>query len=319
MAVLSHADQKAIIIDCVGPVLSDDERALYRDHNPHGFILFQRHCENPDQLKKLVNDLRECVGREDAPILIDQEGGSVARLREPNFREFPSALKYREMARDDLAAAEQAVYENARAMARQLKEFGINVNCTPVMDIPVAGSHEFLAAKRVYGDNPETVTALARQVCKGHLDEGVTPIFKHIPGHGRATVDSHFDLPRISASHDELRESDFLPFMELSKETWAKGVWAMTAHVIYEDIDPDNAGTLSYKVIHDVIRGEVGFPGIIIADDVSMKALKGDMPELAKRTIEAGCDLTLLCNQNFDINKGVLENTPLLNKKINLV
>ena len=304
--------QKAIILDCVGPVLSADEKALYREHNPHGFILFQRHCENPDQLRRLVDDLRASVDRADAPILIDQEGGSVARLREPEFREFPSALKFREMARDDLAAAEQAVYENAAEMAQQLKSYGINVNCTPVMDIPVKGSHEFLAAKRVYGDDPETVTALARQVCKAHLDNGVTPIFKHIPGHGRATVDSHYDLPRISAGHDELRHRDFLPFTELSREPWAKDVWAMTAHVIYEDIDPENPGSLSSKVIQDVIRGEIGFKGMVIADDISMKALKGDMPDLARRTVEAGCDLTLLCNQDFETNQRVLETLPLL-------
>ncbi len=313
---MSHANQKAIILDCVGPVLSADEKALYREHNPHGFILFQRHCESADQVKKLVSDLRDAVGRDDAPVLIDQEGGSVARLREPAFREFPSALKYREMVREDLTAAEQAVYENAALMAKQLVDLGINVNCTPVMDIPVAGSHEFLAAKRVYGDAPETVTALARQVCKGHLDHGVTPIFKHIPGHGRATVDSHYDLPKISASHQELRERDFKPFAALSQESWAKNVWAMTAHVIYEDIDPERPGSLSQKVISDVIRGEIGFPGIVIADDISMKALKGDMPELARKTVEAGCDLTLLCNQDFDMNRKVLENTPVLKQLV---
>lgn len=306
---------KAIILDPVGPTLSVEEKALFRDHDPHGFILFQRHCETPDQVKRLVNDLRESVGREDAPILIDQEGGSVARLREPEFTEFPSALKFRQMAKTDLELAESAVFDNAVDMARQLDELGINVNCTPVLDIPVEGSHEFLAAKRVYGDDPETVIALGRKVCEGHLQNGVTPILKHIPGHGRATVDSHLDLPNISAVYADLQMRDFKPFIELSKECWMPGVWAMTAHVIYQDIDPQNPGTLSAKIIQDIIRDEIGFDGVLIADDVSMKALRGDMPELARRTLDAGCDLTLLCNQDFEMNRRVLENTPELRQE----
>lgn len=306
------SQNKAIILDPEGPELTIEEKALFRDQNPHGFILFQRHCQSPSQVKRLVNDLREAVGREDAPILIDQEGGSVARLREPEFREFPGAIKFREMADVDLELAVDAAYENAVEMADQLFDLGINVNCTPVLDIPVQGSHEFLAAKRVYGDNPESVIAMGRKICAAHLEKGVTPILKHIPGHGRAASDSHLSLPRISVTYDDLQMQDFKPFAALSKERWMPAVWAMTAHVVYEAIDPNHPGTLSSKVISKVIRSEIGFDGVLIADDISMKALQGDMRDLARKTLEAGCDLTLLCNQNFDTNRYVLEATPEL-------
>lgn len=306
------SQNKAIILDPEGPTLTIEEKALFRDQNPHGFILFQRHCDNPDQVRRLVDSLREAVGRENAPILIDQEGGSIARLRLPEFEEFPGALKFRNMADKDLDLAERAAFDNAREMARQLSDLGINVNCTPVLDIPVQGSHEFLAAKRVYGDNPETVMALGRKVCEAHLENGVTPILKHIPGHGRATVDSHMDLPKISAPYEDLQNQDFKPFSDLSKEPWADGAWAMTAHVIYKNLDPDLPATLSPKIISEIIRHEIGFDGVLIADDVSMKALKGDMADLARQTLQAGCDLTLLCNQDFKTNRRVLENTPVL-------
>ena len=309
------SQNKAIILDPDGPILGVEEKALFRDQNPHGFILFQQHCQNPDQVRRLVDDLRECVGRDNAPVLIDQEGGSVARLRMPEFEEFPGALKFRQMAKTDLDLAEQAAFDNGELMAQQLSDLGINVNCTPVLDIPVLDSHEFLAAKRVYGDDPETVTALGRKVCEAHLANGVTPIFKHIPGHGRATVDSHIDLPKISAGYSDLQKQDFKPFIELSKEPWMAGAWAMTAHVIYNDIDAERPGTLSPKVITDIIRGEIGFDGVLIADDVSMKALRGDMADLAFQTLSAGCGLTLLCNQDFETNRRVLEKTPVLREE----
>lgn len=311
--VLSQDRQaKAIILDCEGPVLTPEERALFREQNPYGFILFQRNCETPAQLRQLTDQLRAAVDREDCPILIDQEGGTVARLKEPAFEEFPPARFFKDMAAKDIKAAEEAVYQNALRMAEQLSALGITVNCTPVLDVPVKDSHEFLAKHRVYGENAEQVSLLGQEICKAHLQSGVTPVIKHIPGHGRATMDSHYDLPRIKASLSELREQDFKPFAELCKADRGAGLWAMTAHVIYEDIDPALPGSLSDKVISDIIRDEIGFEGVLIADDISMKALQGRMEDHAAAALKAGCDLTLLCNQDFDTRSRVLECTDVL-------
>jgi len=305
---------KAIILDCQGTTLSADESALFRDYNPQGFILFQRSCESPDQLRRLTDQLREAVGRPDVPILIDQEGGTVARLKSPAFREFPSARVFKDYAERNPDQARRAVFLNAMMMAHQLADLGITVNCTPVLDLPVAGSHEFLAGSRVYGQTVEQVSRLGTEICDAHLQQGITPVIKHIPGHGRATVDSHYNLPRIDASLDDLRCQDFRPFADMAQQSWGRGLWAMTAHVVYNQIDSDLPGSLSAKVIDDIIRHEIGFDGVLIADDISMKALKGEMPDLAKETLAAGCDLTLICNQDFHTREAVLKATPEVTK-----
>lgn len=299
---------KAIILDCEGAALTQDEIALFKKHNPYGFILFKRNCETPEQVKKLVTQLRDAVGRPDAPVLIDQEGGTVARLKAPEFEEFPPAKTFKDLGEQDSKRAARATYLNAVLMARQLSDLGIDVNCTPVLDIPVKGSHDFLAGSRVYGETPEQVTVLGQAICEGHLDQGVTPILKHIPGHGRATSDSHFEMPKIAAKKQDLETQDFKPFQHMATQSWGEGAWAMTAHVVYQDVT-DTPGTLSKDVI-DLIRHDIGFNGVLIADDISMKALQGDMPTIAKQTLEAGCDLTLLCNQDFETRKSVLEAVP---------
>ncbi|MGM0421959.1 MAG: beta-N-acetylhexosaminidase [Pseudomonadota bacterium] len=301
---------KAIILDCQGTTLTAEETALFRDYNPQGFILFQRSCEAPDQLRRLTDQLREAVGRPDVPILIDQEGGTVARLKSPAFREFPSARIFKDWAAHSPDQARRAVFLNALMMAEQLADLGITVNCTPVLDLPVPGSHEFLAGSRVYGETVGQVSNLGAEICQAHLQQGVTPVIKHIPGHGRATVDSHYNLPRIDASLEDLRRQDFRPFAEMAQQSWGRGLWAMTAHVVYNHIDGDLPGSLSAKVIEDIIRTEIGFDGVLIADDISMKALQGDMPDLAKETLAAGCDLTLICNQDFQTREAVLKATP---------
>ena len=307
---MSQNKPKAIILDCQGLELTSEEIKLFKSHNPYGFILFKRNCDSPDQVKKLVQQMRDAVGRPDAPVLIDQEGGSVSRLKEPAFKEFPSAGFFKKIADKDLKKGVRAAYLNAVMMAAQLDELGITVNCTPVVDIPVKGSHEFLAGSRVYGDDADQVTALGKAICQAHLDLGVMPILKHIPGHGRATSDSHLDLPEISTTQNDLEKQDFKPFKDLGAEKWGQDIWAMTAHVIYKDIVDGVAGTLSPEIIGDVIRKQIGFDGVLIADDISMKALKGDLPDIAKQTLAAGCDLTLLCNQDLKTREAVLNATP---------
>lgn len=309
---MSQNKPKAIIIDCEGLELTDEEKRLFNEQNPYGFILFKRNCDTPDQVKKLVKQMRDAVGRPDAPVLIDQEGGSVSRLKEPAFKEFPSAGFFKKIAEKDLEKAKHAVYLNALMMAEQLRDLGITVNCTPVVDVAVKESHEFLAGSRVYGDDASQVTELGKAVCAAHLDMGVMPILKHIPGHGRATSDSHLDLPKIKASLDDLKKQDFKPFADIANEGWGQSIWAMTAHVVYSQIIDGVAGTLSPEIIQDIIRKQIGFDGVLIADDISMKALKGDLADLAKQTLAAGCDLTLLCNQNFATREAVLKATPAI-------
>lgn len=303
-------DLKAIIVDPTGTELTDAERELFTREKPAGFILFKRNCVSKEQVKKLVDDLRACVGRDDIPVLIDQEGGTVARLKEPAFTEYPPAKVFGEICQGSQTEGVEATRGNSYLMALDLAELGITVNCAPVADVPAPDCHAFLSSSRTYSDNADMVGTLGEAVCRGLLDGGVTPVIKHIPGHGRAKVDSHLALPEVGASHADLSAIDFKPFKYLSQSDMKTALWAMAAHVVYSDLDPDSAATVSKNVTENIIRGEIGFEGVLIADDISMKALGGTLEERVKGTLAAGMDLTMLCNASFEERELALSVTP---------
>ncbi len=280
----------AVIFGCAGLELSETERRLFAAARPLGFILFARNVATPEQVRALVHDLRRSVEREDAPVLIDQEGGRVQRLKPPHWRSAPPAASFGNLAGEERHIAIEATRLNARLIADELYDLGIDVDCTPVLDVPVAGAHDVIGDRAFSGD-PDLIAELGRAVCDGMLGGGVLPVVKHVPGHGRATVDSHLDLPVVSASLDELRAADFRPFRALNDAPWA-----MTAHVVYTAIDASAPATCSPRLINDVIRGEIGFDGVLISDDLSMKALKGDFATRTRQALDAGCDVVLHCN-----------------------
>ena len=278
---------RAIVLGCAGERLSSDEIRLFAASDPFGFVLFRRNCRDPDQLRALIGEMRDAVGRADAPVLIDQEGGRVARLQPPHWRRYPAPALIGAL--PDPVAAEAARL-GARLIADDLAALGITVDAVPVLDLPVSGADPVIG-DRAYGSEPERVARLGRAVCDGMLAGGVLPIIKHIPGHGRAQVDSHRDLPRVDSTREVLIASDFAPFRELSAMPWA-----MTAHIVYTAIDADAPATFSEAVIDGVIRGHIGFDGVLISDDISMGALNGSLGERTRRALDAGCDLALHCN-----------------------
>jgi beta-N-acetylhexosaminidase len=278
---------RAVILGCAGETLTADEQHFFGDADPVGFILFRRNCRSPDQVRELVLSLREAIGRGDAPILIDQEGGPVARLRSPHWRLYPSAARLGSLSDSEAKAAARF---GARLMADDLHSLGITVDCVPVLDLPVPGADPVIG-ERAYGTEPGRVARLGRAVCEGLLEGRVLPVIKHIPGHGRARVDSHDECPVVETARDELHRTDFAPFRALSGMPWA-----MTAHIVYMAIDPTAPATLSRRVISEVIRGEIGFDGVLVSDDLSMGALGGEIGERAQRALTAGCDIVLHCN-----------------------
>lgn len=280
----------AAIFSLSGPELTDREKALFRESNPLGFILFARNCADPDQLRKLTDDLKDALGR-DCPVLIDQEGGRVQRLKPPHWSAYPPM---RDFADQPYEALESAI----RAQAGELTDAGINVNCAPVLDVLTPETHDVIG-DRAFSHNPEIVSELGGIVCEALLGAGITPVIKHMPGHGRATADSHHVLPRVRAARGEL-EKDFAPFRDIAGRFGHK-VWAMTAHVVYDEIDMYLPTTLSRKAISGVIRRDIGFDGFLISDDMEMKALAsyGDVAENARVALNAGLDCVLHCNGDF--------------------
>ena len=274
----------ATILDGDGLRLTADEVALFRDVNPFGFILFARNIDTPDQVRALCDDYREAVGWE-CPITIDQEGGRVQRLRSPTWREWLPPLDFITAAGTN---AQRAMYLRHRIIAHELRDIGIDSNCAPMVDVANTETHSFLR-NRCYGTDALTVAAMGRAAADGLLDGGVLPVVKHIPGHGRATADSHFDLPKVDAPRDSLDIQDFAPFKALNDLPMG-----MTAHLVYTEID-ETPATLS-KTVMDIIRMDIGFDGLIMTDDISMKALSGDVGTLSRASIEAGCDVILHCN-----------------------
>lgn len=277
----------AAIFAPAGLKLSADESAFFRDYDPFGYILFARNIDSPGQVLALTESLRSNVGRK-APILIDQESGRVQRLRAPYWREWAPPL--------DSVASYGSIPLAARAMAirmqiiaAELRAVGIDANCAPLADVPSPRTHPFLR-NRCYGTTPESVTLISRAVAGGLLQGGVLPVLKHLPGHGRAMQDSHEELPRVDTAHDELSIADFLPFKALRDLPMA-----MTAHIVYSAIDPTRPATQSPEIIR-LIREEIGFAGLLMTDDLMMKALSGDLAERTERSIRAGCDLALHCS-----------------------
>ncbi|MBN9248824.1 MAG: beta-N-acetylhexosaminidase [Hyphomicrobium sp.] len=296
----------SLIVGLSGVALTDDERRFYRDVQPAGMILFARNVADREQLKRLVEDVRDAVGRSDFLVLIDQEGGRVQRLRPPIARSLPPAASYAGIYARDPEAAKRAAFAVARLTGEELRAFGITMNCAPVADLPVDGSHEIIS-DRAYGATVGEVVALARSVADGYLASGVVPVIKHIPGHGRATADSHFSLPVVATPRPVLSETDFAPFKAL-----ANIPAAMTAHVVYSAIDPANPASTSAIVTREIIRGEIGFDNLLMSDDLSMKALSGPMRARAEAVIAAGSDLALHCNGDIGEMRAAAEGVPAL-------
>ena len=300
---------RAVIFGCDGHELSAAEREFFRAANPWGFILFHRNCGSPDQLRRLTVQLRESVGRDNAPILIDQEGGRVQRLRGEHWRQRPAPAAFGAVNRQDPKMARDLAYDNARVMAKELSDLGINVDCTPCVDVPIEGAHDIIG-DRAFARDPWVVAALGQAVIDGMLDGGVLPVIKHMPGHGRARADSHMELPVVDTPRAELERSDFAPFRAL-----AHAPLGMTAHVVYTDIDPTAPATTSKRVIDEAVRGFIGFDGALMTDDLSMRALKGSFAERVRASVAAGCDLVLHCNRNMDEMQEIAAATPVLSGK----
>jgi beta-N-acetylhexosaminidase len=281
------------IFGCAGTQLTPDEKQFFADAQPWGFILFARNISDRDQVRALVDSLRECVADARAPVLIDQEGGRVARLKPPQWKERPPAARFGAFYAVSAVAARDAAYLNARLIANDLAEIGINVNCAPVLDVPVEGA-DGVIGDRAFARDPAIVIDLGRAVIEGSLDGGVLPTIKHVPGHGRATADTHRALPHVTVPAEDLSASDFVTFRSLNHCPLA-----MTAHVVFDAIDAQRPATTSPKIIRDIIRGEIGFEGVLMTDDLSMDALKGPLSVRAKAALFAGCDIILHCNGNI--------------------
>lgn len=296
----------ALITGLSGQILTDDERAFYRDVKPAGIILFKRNVEDGALVKPLVDSVLNVIGRDDVLVLIDQEGGRVQRLKPPYARDLPPAAAYAERYGQDKEAAKAAAFCVAQLVAHELRSYGINMNCAPVLDVPVAGAHDIIG-DRAYGITPAQIIDLAREVADGLMAGGVVPVIKHIPGHGRATADSHLDLPVVATPRDELAKSDFVPFRAL-----AHLPSAMTAHVVFSDIDANAPASTSVIVTRDIIRGDIGFDGFLMSDDLSMKALTGPMRQRAEAVIRAGSDVALHCNGDLVEMRAAAEGVPQL-------
>lgn len=298
---------RAFIAGCAGPALLPQERDFFARMQPWGLILFRRNVETPAQVAALVAAFRAVVGRTDAPVLIDQEGGRVQRLGPPHWPAYPPAERFAAMAEaGDAAGAEAAARANAQVMAEDLAALGIDVDCVPCADLRLPEGHGIIG-DRAYGAEPVQVARLARAVAEGMGVRGVLPVLKHIPGHGRARADSHESLPVVETSRAELEATDFEPFRRL-----ADLPLAMTAHVVYAAIDPDAPATTSRRVIDEVIRGHIGFDGALMSDDLSMGALSGTLAERARASFAAGCDLALHCNGRLDEMEEVAQASPVL-------
>jgi beta-N-acetylhexosaminidase len=296
---------RAFIAGCSGPVLTPGEAAFFRDSQPWGFILFRRNIQDPAQVAALTASLRQTVGRADAPILVDQEGGRVQRLGPPHWRKYPAGRAFGAARINDPLQLRETVRLSALLMAHDLRALGITVDCLPVLDVPVAGAHDVIG-DRAYAEDPNSVAVLGRAAAEGLLAGGVLPVMKHIPGHGRVGVDSHHSLPVVTTGRRALHR-DFLPF-----RVNADLPMAMTAHVVYTAIDADQPATTSRKVIRGVIRRSIGFDGLLMSDDLSMKALSGNFRERAEAAIGAGCDVALHCNGDLAEMRSVAEGVPVL-------
>jgi len=294
---------RAFICGCAGLALSADEIAFLRESDPWGLILFKRNVGDREQLRALTKSFRSTVGRDDAPVLIDQEGGRVQRMGPPHWRAYPAAARFD--ASLPVGEAEDAARLAARLIAHDLREVGITIDCAPVLDVAEPGTHAVIGS-RALSERPERVAALARACAEGLMAGGVAPVVKHIPGHGRARADSHLELPRVNSSREELAR-DFAPFAALKDLPMA-----MTAHVVYSALDPENPATTSPIIVREIMRQEIGFDGLIMSDDVSMKALGGPFEARTRAIFAAGLDVALHCNGDLEEARAVASETPEL-------
>jgi beta-N-acetylhexosaminidase len=299
-------NSRAFITGVSGPELSAAEREFIRAERPWGFILFKRNIESPKQVIHLIREMRDSIGSPDAPVLIDQEGGRVQRFGPPHWPAYPAGAVFGTLYDIERGLGLTAARLSARLMAADLIDLGVTVDCLPLADVPVAGA-DAVIGNRAYGTEPGKVAAIARAVTDGLEQGGVLPVLKHIPGHGRATADTHFRLPEVDTSKAELERTDFAAFQPL-----ADLPMAMTAHVVFSALDPAHPATTSATIIEQVIRGVIGFQGLLMSDDVSMNALAGSIAERTRAIVAAGCDMVLHCNGDLDEMRAVARETPEL-------
>jgi beta-N-acetylhexosaminidase len=302
-------NSRAFITGVSGPELNAAEREFIRAERPWGFILFKRNVETPTQVITLVRELRKAAGDPEAPVLIDQEGGRVQRLGPPHWPVYPAGAAFGVLYDIDPDLGLSAARLSARLIAADLIDLGVTVDCLPLADVPVPGA-DAVIGNRAYGTRPDKVAAIGRAVTEGLEQGGVLPVLKHIPGHGRATADTHFRLPVVDNSRAELERTDFAAFQPL-----ADLPMAMTAHVVFSALDPAHPATTSATIVEQVIRGMIGFQGLLMSDDVSMNALAGSLAERSRAIFAAGCDMVLHCNGKFDEMREVAAETPELSGK----
>lgn len=298
---MPRLSRRAAVVGVSGLALTSDEAALFRRHRPVGAILFARNVADPEQLRTLTDDLRQELGAE-APILVDQEGGRVARLRPPHWPEFPPAARFE--------GHPDAAEHDAERLGGVCLAAGLNVVCAPVLDLRLPEGHAVIG-DRAYSADPAEVARIGSAVIAGLRAAGCVPVIKHVPGHGRATADSHLSLPRVTAGREEL-EADLYPFRAVCAADGGRGLWAMTAHILYEALDPTLPATLSPRILGGVVRGVAGFQGVLVSDDLAMRALTGALPGLANAAIGAGCDLVLHCTGVLEENAALLTGCPSL-------
>ena len=296
---------KAFICGCAGVALSEDERQFIRDTRPWGLILFKRNVVEPTQMRQLTQAFRDAVERDDAPVLIDQEGGRVQRMAPPYWQAYPSAASF-DASLKDRDAALAAAGLTARLIAQDLREVGVTIDCAPVLDLAYEGAHSVIGS-RAYSRDPARAAELGRAVAEGLLAGAVAPVMKHMPGHGRAKVDSHLELPVVEASRAELLTEDFAPFAALKDLPIG-----MTGHIVYRAIDPERPATTSKIVVDTIIRGAIGFQGLLLTDDLSMKALGGSFEDRTRAAFDAGVDIALHCNGQLDEARAVADAAPVL-------
>ena len=292
---------KNVIVGCSASQLSLQEKSLFKELQPLGLILFARNIENPGQVKSLIDDCKTAMGRDNLMVLIDQEGGRVSRLPKTHWRVPPSPTVFAKIYETKPDIAKRACMLNALLTGIELKALGINVNCAPMLDIPQDNASTIIT-ERALGKNPQQVSELGRQISQGLKQAGVAPVIKHMPGHGRAISDSHLELPVVDASLDELNAWDFLPFSALAEETMA-----MTAHIVFPQIDKHLPATISPAIVNKVMREIIGFKGLIMTDDINMHALSGTIASRTEQAINAGCDIALHCSGNLDEMQSLLD------------
>lgn len=295
---------RAFVCGLEGLAVTEFERAFLKETKPWGVILFGRNIDNPDQVRRLTSEVREALDWH-APVLIDQEGGRVQRLKPPHWDRYPAASRFGAMERSEPGAGVEAAQITTWLIADDLRDVGINVNCAPVLDLRVSGGTDAIG-NRAFHDDPKTISQLGRATMDAYMQAGVAPVIKHIPGHGRAVVDSHVGLPRITTDRETLEQTDFVPFQALSDAPMA-----MTGHLVFDAIDPENPVTLSPTMI-GIIRDQIRFDGALITDDLSMGALSGSMAERASGSLAAGCDLALHCNGVREEMEAIRGAVPLL-------